>query len=288
MNQPLGLTNLATLAFAKHPGVSGSELARMAQEAGYELTATTLNSIRSGTYSYKPRKETVSALAWLTNIDEETAFSTVFAERPKSPEVTDFRSLIDLAQHKRRMSGRQLAFLAQEQGFKITTTTINHLKAGTYKSVPSAETIRAIGWLAGVADEVAFTAAGQPVPGPPLAEELPPGVDNLSPKSRKIMIEMARVLVDLEKNADASSTDAQEQPADIRDAGERRDARAGQKTKRGLSAVPSNPDAPVDGNIPLPENWQELAAYSGPTGHKDRESEWAKRGEESQDSDDES
>lgn len=67
-----------------------------------------------------------------------------------------------------------------------------------------------------------------------------------------------------------------------------RGPRAGQKTRRGLSAVPSNPDAPVDGNIPLPDNWQELAAYTGPTGHKERESEWAKRGEESQDSDDES
>lgn len=98
--------------------------------------------------------------------------------------------------------------MAQREGFAITVTTINHLKAGTYKSVPAVETIRAIAWLAGVSDEVAFTAAGQPVPGPPLADELPPGTDNLSPKSRKAVIEMLRVLIDLE----ASSHDDQEQP----------------------------------------------------------------------------
>ncbi len=33
-------------------------------------------------------------------------------------------------------------------------------------------------------------------------------------------------------------------------------------------------------------DWQELAAYTGPTGHKERESEWANRGEESQEGSD--
>jgi hypothetical protein len=37
----------------------------------------------------------------------------------------------------------------------------------------------------------------------------------------------------------------------------------------------------------FPKNWEELAAYTGPTGHKDRESEWNKRGEETQDDSDE-
>lgn len=198
------------------------------------------------------------------------------------------RDLVELAIQYRDTSGLGLSQLAASNGYRVTTTTINAIRQGVYKSTPRESTLRALAWLAGVDASVAFTAAGQPAPGPPFAEELPPGVDNLSPKSRKIMIDLARVLVDLEKAEDASNNANQDQPTSISDAGERRNARAGQKTKRGLSAVPSNPDAPVDGNIPLPENWQELAAYSGPTGHKDRESEWAKRGEESQDSDDES
>jgi len=101
-----------------------------------------------------------------------------------------------------------MAEAAQVKGFKVTHATLNALLGGTYKSTPSTETIRAIAWLAGVSDEVAFTAAGQSVPGPPLADELPPGTDNLSPKSRKAVIEMLRVLIDLE----ASNHDDQEQP----------------------------------------------------------------------------
>ncbi|MGF6835891.1 hypothetical protein QF015_004092 [Paenarthrobacter sp. TE4293] len=188
--------------------------------------------------------------------------------------------LVELAAQYRDASGLGLAQLAAKNGHQVTATTINQIRQGLYKSKPREGTLRALAWLAGVSDEVAFTAAGQTVPGPPFAEELPPGVDNLSPKARKVVLDMVRVLVDLEKSADASNTDAEEQPTDIRDAGKRRNARPGQKT--GLAVVPANPDAPADGNIPLPENWQDLAAYTGPTRHKDRESEWAQRGEESQ------
>ena len=93
---------------------------------------------------------------------------------------------------------RRLSFLARDHGFQVTDTTLNHMRAGTYKSTPKAETLRAIAWLAGVDEAVAFTAAGQPAPGPPLADELPPGSDNLSPRSRQVVIDMVRVLVDQE------------------------------------------------------------------------------------------
>ncbi|MFK0005510.1 helix-turn-helix domain-containing protein [Paenarthrobacter sp. NPDC090520] len=186
--------------------------------------------------------------------------------------------LVELAAQYRDASGLGLAQLAAKNGYQVTATTINQIRQGLYKSKPREGTLRALAWLAGVSEEIAFTAAGQPVPGPPFAEELPPGVDNLSPKSRKIVIDMARVLVDLEKNADASNDDDQEQPTDISSARERRDTRAGQKTKRRLKSA----DDAGDGNIPLPDNWQDLAAYTGPTSHQDREREWSERGEESQ------
>lgn len=117
------------------------------------------------------------------------------------------RDLVLTAVDRHATSGRQLAVLAQGHGFDITVTTINHLKAGTYKYKPSPETIRAIAWLAGVSESVAFTAAGQPVPGPPLADELPPGSDNLSPKARKALIDLARLLIEYE----ADNDDAEQQ-----------------------------------------------------------------------------
>lgn len=116
------------------------------------------------------------------------------------------QSLLDQAVVKRKTSVRQLGFAAQDAGYKVVGTTLGHIRAGRYKSVPSAETIRAIAWLAGVDESVAFAAAGQPVPGPPLADELPPGADNLSPKSRKAVVEMVRVLVDLETTSNDTRT----------------------------------------------------------------------------------
>ncbi|QSZ53307.1 hypothetical protein AYX19_10000 [Paenarthrobacter ureafaciens] len=186
---------------------------------------------------------------------------------------------MELAVEYRGASGLGLSQLAAKNGQQITTTTINAIRQGTYKYVPREGTLRALAWLAGVDASVAFMAAGQPVPGPPFAEELPPGVDNLSPKSRKIMIDLARVLVDLEKNADASNDEDQERPTDISSARERRDARPGQKTKRRLTAA----EEQGDGNIPLPDNWQDLAAGAPHESQIKRDREWAERGEESQD-----
>lgn len=108
-----------------------------------------------------------------------------------------------------------MSFMAKDHGFRIVGTTINQIRNGTYKSVPSAETLRALAWLAGVSDEVAFTAAGQPVPGPPLGDELPHGADNLSPKSRKVVLDMVRVLIDLE-TGQAHDEDTNEPRDDLR------------------------------------------------------------------------
>lgn len=116
------------------------------------------------------------------------------------------------------------------------------------------------------------------------------GLSALPASAREAYLHLGRELTSLAtvQEQHDPAPPVQGQPTNIRDAGKRSNARSGQKIRRGLSAVPSNPDAPADGNIPLPDNWEDLAAYTGPTGHKDRESEWAKRGEESQDSDDES
>lgn len=160
-------------------------------------------------------------------------------------EPLSLRDLVEAAAAKRGASGLRLAEIAEAAGFKITVTTINAIRQGTYKSKPRPNTIRAIAWLAGVTDDVAFTAAGQPVPGPPFADELPPGVDNLPPKARRAAIEMLRALVDLNRGALESLSGTNDDDA-------------------------------------LPPSWQRLAAYSGPGGHLEREREWSDRGEESQ------
>lgn len=111
-------------------------------------------------------------------------------------EPNTLNELLDLAVQKQGTdSGRELARRAQSQKFEIVHTTINGIRKGSYRSAPSDDTIRALGWLAGVGDEAAFTAAGRRLPGPPFADELPPGVDDLSPKEREAVIGLLRVLI---------------------------------------------------------------------------------------------
>jgi hypothetical protein len=111
-------------------------------------------------------------------------------------EPNTLNELLDLAVQKQGTdSGRELARRAQSQKFEIVHTTINGIRNGSYKSAPSDDTIRALGWLAGVGEEAAFTAAGRRLPGPPFADELPPGVDDLSPKEREAVIGLLRVLI---------------------------------------------------------------------------------------------
>lgn len=146
-------------------------------------------------------------------------------------DTDSLKGLIEMAVERHQTSARQLAFKAQEAGLKITYTTLNQIRSNTYKSVPGEQTLRAIAWLAGVEDSVAFTAAGQPVPGPPLADELPPGADNLSPKSRKAVVEMVRVLVDLETGNNAQRTpDSNDTPTQLRAVAPTSNAGPGQKT----------------------------------------------------------
>lgn len=199
--------------------------------------------------------------------------------------------LAELAVAKRDASGRRLAELAQNEGFALASTTFNHIRAGRYKSAPTDETIRAIGWLAGVSDEVAFAAAGQKAPGLPLADELPPGADNLSPKARKTIIDLTRVLIEYETESHGNndSTKGIDKPRTLRAVAPTSDSSQGQKT-----GVPDDFELMLDHlgvrqlhgddakNHPAPA--EPLAAHpSFETEREEFEREHGERGEDSQD-----
>lgn len=208
--------------------------------------------------------------------------------KPKS-----LRDLVEVAITRHDTSGRQLAFLAQDKGFTLATTTVNAIRQGTYKSAPTTETIKAIAWLAGVSDEVAFTAAGQPVPGPPFAAELPPGVDNLPAKARKAAIDMLRVLVDMNKDDHALQQEIDQvryernlavhgSPDALGRAGRKRgNPVAGQKTGGNVHELRAADRE--DSNIPLPDDYEQLAAHPVTESSGRQEDAAAReRGEESQ------
>lgn len=235
--------------------------------------------------------------------------------QPKS-----LKELVELAVQRHDASGLALSQIARKAGHPITYTTLNAIRQGTYKSVPREVTLRALAWLAGVDASVAFTAAGQPVPGPPFAEELPPGVDNLPPKARKAAIDMLRVLVDLNQDNNALQQERdgirnrEERNRVVHDyvnamrtngeSGKRRNAIPGQKSlepeeaaeredqRRILTDLSNVEDLQAggpraeeyaDNNIPLPSDYLDLAAHRATESAGRREHEAGReRGEESQ------
>ncbi|UAJ16475.1 transcriptional repressor [Gordonia phage Dolores] len=121
------------------------------------------------------------------------------------------------------------------RGLSLNRQTVSEIVTRRYKKTPQEGTLRAIAWLAGVPDEVAFTAAGKRVPGPPFAAELPPGVDELEDDERKAAIAVLRALVaqrrEINRYVD-SSTGTQEPRTP-------RKARKDQKTDRKPDDLPT-------------------------------------------------
>lgn len=188
------------------------------------------------------------------------------------------RELVELAVTRHATSVRQLSFLAQKADFRVVSTTLNQIRNGTYKSVPTDDTIKAIAWLAGVSEAVAFMAAGQAVPGPPLADELPPGADNLSPKSRKVVLDMVRVLVDLEAGNHGTQDKPETNPPGprtLRAVGSSGEVVQGQK-------IPHRDDPDFETPPPL----EQLAAHPYFKTEREKfEEQYGERGEEDQTND---
>ncbi|QAY05779.1 immunity repressor [Gordonia phage Vasanti] len=164
--------------------------------------------------------------------------------------ATSLRDLLQQAVDRRNAQGQDASFRALQEaveaeenshprGLSLNRTTASQIVRGSYKGEPSDGTIRAIGWLAGVDDEDAFAAAGRRSPGLPFAEELPPGVDDLSPKERRAAIEMLRTLVaqrrEINRYVDSSS--GPQEPAAPREADPR------EKTRGKVTALPRRDQA---------------------------------------------
>lgn len=108
--------------------------------------------------------------------------------------------------------GRALGRIAAKHGLTLTYTTFDNIYSGKYMSTPKRETVDALAVLASVPKETAYKVAGLPLPQAPFAEQLPPDVDTLDADQRRVLIEMARVLVkqnrqihDLEKAGEGNA-----------------------------------------------------------------------------------
>ncbi|VXB25819.1 conserved hypothetical protein [Arthrobacter sp. 9V] len=169
--------------------------------------------------------------------------------------------------------GRELDRIAKSKGLTLSYTTVNKIIAGTYTSRPGIKTVEALATLAGVPAAEAYKAAGIEAPQASLAEQLPPDADTLTPDQRRVVIDLTRVFIKQNRLVHELRQEVvgnADHPAPMNRAGE-------SPAKRHLKPVEVE-----DGTVPLPDNWQDMAAYKGPTSHRDRERQWSERGEESQ------
>jgi hypothetical protein len=109
------------------------------------------------------------------------------------------RSLVELidtaAARHGGVSGRRLAQIAQEAGHDITHATLNRIRQDTYLSQPSVASVRAIAYLAGVAEDTAFAAAGVTVARTGEPWHPPVEADRLDARQRKALGELIRAVV---------------------------------------------------------------------------------------------
>lgn len=174
--------------------------------------------------------------------------------------------------------GRALGRIAAKHGLTLTYTTFDNIYSGKYMSTPKRETVDALAVLASVPKETAYKVAGLPLPQAPFAEQLPPDVDTLDADQRRVLIEMARVLVkqnrqihDLEKAGDGSERSATSMKQDKQNTPTRDELAELRRRQREADETP------------LDEILGYAAHKAGESELQRQDREAAKRGEESQD-----
>lgn len=184
----------------------------LARENGYDVGYTTLTMIRSGKYAARPNADTLRALAWLAQVPPEAAFDMFDEPRRVRPDhqPETLAEVVERAVARRNMSLADMAVLANQNGHQISTSPLGLIRTGRYYRHPRVPMLRALAWLAELPEAQVFALVGQPEPGPPLADDLPPGADYLSPASRQAVIALVRRLVAQERAED----DADDRPGD--------------------------------------------------------------------------
>ena len=90
------------------------------------------------------------------------------------------------------VGGRALERLASQKGLTISRTTLDRMLRGSYSGTPDTQTIEALSVLASVPEALLRALTGVPEPLRPLAEDLPPDADTLTPEQRDTVLSVVR------------------------------------------------------------------------------------------------
>ena len=90
------LKDLLVQARVRHGNISGRALAELADEHGYHIDRTAVNTILAGTYRSRPTRGLVQAIAWLAGVDEEIALNAASLPIPGPPFADELPPDVDL------------------------------------------------------------------------------------------------------------------------------------------------------------------------------------------------
>jgi hypothetical protein len=109
-------------------------------------------------------------------------------------------------------SSRDMQANARKAGARLSFTTVNSILNGDHTGAYKPYTLDAIAVVCGRSRSEVWRAAGRQLPSKPFADELPPGSDDLSPRSRRAVVGVIRALLAAE-GADAA---AEDEPSNVR------------------------------------------------------------------------
>lgn len=84
-DQPATLRTLIDKALTKRDTASINQLARIGVDAGYSIRQTTLSQIHNGTYKWRPKPQTLDAIAYLAGVPVAEAHRAAGLDTPGVP-----------------------------------------------------------------------------------------------------------------------------------------------------------------------------------------------------------
>lgn len=135
---PRTLREVALAALAAHEGATGRELDRLARKMGHRISYTTVNHMAAGTYTSRPSRKTLEALAALAKLDPEVVYKAARLPLPMTPLREDLPPDADLLDGSQRRIVVELIRTFAQQNREIET-----LRSGLAEEVGEVHELRA-------------------------------------------------------------------------------------------------------------------------------------------------
>lgn len=126
--RPKTLKDVAQAASDNNGGAGGRQLGRIAEKAGLTIAYTTIDKILAGTYTSRPGKKTLEALAQLSGLPLTVVYEAAQMELPQARLADQLPPEVDTLTPEQRKIVIDLArlFVKQNRQYQELETKTNH------------------------------------------------------------------------------------------------------------------------------------------------------------------